>query len=117
MMSGLPSGLQRRLLPTYLFPVVCFATELVVVGAPAWGWGLGLADRRLLEADLRPGAILQLGLLERWHKRCRRYASVVPSLRASWESWWRLLFFLPSWVLLGQHTVGANFGKQKVPSI
>jgi len=65
MMSGLPSGLQRRLPPTYLFPAVCSAIELVVVGAPARGWGLRLADLRLPEADLRPWALLQLGLLGR----------------------------------------------------
>ena len=52
MMSGLPSGLQRRLPPTYLFPAVCSAIELVVVGAPARGWGLRLVDLRLPEASL-----------------------------------------------------------------
>ena len=62
-MSGLPFGLQRRLPPTYLSRVVCFATKLAVVGAPARGWGLGLAELRLPEADLRPRALLQLGLL------------------------------------------------------
>ena len=62
MMSGLPSGLRRWLPPTYLFPAVCSAVELVVVGAPARGWGLRLADLHLLGADLRPWALLELGL-------------------------------------------------------
>ena len=44
MMSGLRSGWQRMLQPAYLFLTVYFATGLAVVGAPAPGWGLELAD-------------------------------------------------------------------------
>jgi hypothetical protein len=32
-------------------------------------------------------------------------------LKAPRMFWWGLLFFLASWVLLGQHVVGANVGK------
>ena len=63
MMSRLPSGWQRRLRPVYLFLVVYSATGFAIVGAPAMGWDLGLADLRSTEADLRPWALLQLGLL------------------------------------------------------
>ena len=52
MMSGLPSGWQRRLQPAYLFLVVYFATGLAIIGAPALGWDLGLADLRPPKADL-----------------------------------------------------------------
>ena len=65
MMLELSFGLRRRLPPTYLSPAMCSATELAVVGAPARGWGLRLAHLRLPEADLRPRALLQLGLLRR----------------------------------------------------
>ena len=64
-MFGLPFGLQRRMPPTYLYPAVCSIVKFVVVGAPARGWGLSLADLRLLEADLQSRALLQLGLLVR----------------------------------------------------
>ena len=63
MMFGLPSGLRQRLPPTFLFPIVCSIVELVVVGAPARGWGLRLADLCLPGVDLRPWAPLELGLL------------------------------------------------------
>ena len=41
------------------------ATGLAIVGAPAPVWDLGLANLRPPEADLRPRALLQLGLLGR----------------------------------------------------
>jgi hypothetical protein len=63
MMSRLPFDLQRRLQPSYPFLVAYSATGLVIVGAPAPGWDLGLTDLRLPEANLQPRGLLQLGLL------------------------------------------------------
>ena len=41
MMSGLPSGLQQRLQPTYIFLVVYSATGHAIVGAPALAANVG----------------------------------------------------------------------------
>ena len=110
-MFVLPSNLRRRLLPAYLFLVMYSAARLAIVGVPALGWDLRLVDLRLPEADLRPRVLPQPGLLGHWRKRRGYYAWVVPLSKAPRVFWWGLLFFLASWVLLGQHVVGANVGK------
>jgi hypothetical protein len=81
-MSGLLSDLRQRLLPAYLFLVVYSTAGLAIVGVPAPGWGLKLADLRLPEADLRSQVLPRLGLPGRWHKRCGYYAWVIPLLKA-----------------------------------
>jgi hypothetical protein len=61
-MLGLPSGLRRMLLPTYLFLAACSIAALVAAEALAPGWDLGLAALRLPKAGLQQQALLQLGL-------------------------------------------------------
>ena len=62
-MLGLPSGLQRMLLPACPFLATCSATGLAAAEALALGWDLGLAALRLPKAGLRHQALLQLGLV------------------------------------------------------
>jgi hypothetical protein len=112
MMSGLPSKLRRRLLPAYLFLVMYSAAGLAIVGVSAPGWDLRLVDLRLSETDLRPRVPPQLSLLGHWRMCCGCYAWVVPLSKALRAFWWGLLFFSASWVLLGQHAVGANVEKR-----
>ena len=51
-MLGLPSGLQRMLLPAVLFLAACSTTGLAATKALALGWDLRLAALRLPEAGL-----------------------------------------------------------------
>ena len=57
MMFVLPSDLQRRLLPAYLFLVMYSTAGLAIVGVPAPAWDLRLVDLRLPEANVRPRAL------------------------------------------------------------
>jgi hypothetical protein len=103
-------GLLRR--PPLLCPFLaaCSVTGPAAVEALAQVLSLVLVGPPVPEPDLGSLAPLRHGLLGLRRMRCGYCAWAFPSGRRSPVLLRGLFSFLPSWVCLGQHAVGANVG-------